>query len=131
MNSFNHYAYGACNEWLYRTVLGIDAAEPGFTTISLAPQPGGGLTWARGHYECLHGTIASAWSLADGSFTWDVSVPPNTTAIAQLPGTDAMTISESGKPLSQARGVLVTSAAREPVRLRLGSGSYHFVVPKP
>ena len=30
MNSFNHYAYGSAVEWLYTTVLGIDAMEPGF-----------------------------------------------------------------------------------------------------
>ena len=28
MNSFNHYAYGAIGEWLYRTVAGIDLLDP-------------------------------------------------------------------------------------------------------
>ena len=27
MNSFNHYAYGAIGEWLYRTVAGIQTVE--------------------------------------------------------------------------------------------------------
>src|SRR5690242_21056356 len=34
MNSFNHYAYGSCVGWLYRTVLGIEATEPGFAERS-------------------------------------------------------------------------------------------------
>ncbi|MNY50573.1 Bacterial alpha-L-rhamnosidase [compost metagenome] len=42
MNSFNHYAYGAIGEWLYRYVAGIgpDEAEPGFKVIHIKPQPG-------------------------------------------------------------------------------------------
>ena len=35
MNSFNHYAYGAIGEWLYRTVAGIQTVEeaPGYKHI--------------------------------------------------------------------------------------------------
>ena len=40
MNSFNHYAYGAVGEWLYRYAAGIDedARDPGFHHILFAPQ---------------------------------------------------------------------------------------------
>ena len=49
MNSFNHYAYGAIGEWLYRHVAGIDIdpEAPGYKHILLAPHPGGGLTSVR------------------------------------------------------------------------------------
>ena len=48
MNSFNHYAYGAIGEWMYRVVAGleIDPREPGYKHVLVQPQPGGGLTSA-------------------------------------------------------------------------------------
>ena len=42
MNSFNHYAYGAVGEWMYRTLAGVSAAEPGYRKILIAPKPGSG-----------------------------------------------------------------------------------------
>ena len=30
MNSFNHYAYGAVGDWMYRTMAGVSALEPGY-----------------------------------------------------------------------------------------------------
>ena len=50
MNSFNHYAYGAIGEWMYRVVAGLelDPAEPGYRHVLVQPQPGGGLTSADG-----------------------------------------------------------------------------------
>ncbi|MDF1514390.1 MAG: family 78 glycoside hydrolase catalytic domain, partial [Anaerolineae bacterium] len=61
MNSFNHYAYGAIAEWLYRVVGGIDTAAPGYKHIVLQPQPGGGYTHAAATYQSLHGEIRSSW----------------------------------------------------------------------
>jgi alpha-L-rhamnosidase len=64
MNSFNHYAYGAIGEWLYRVVGGIevDPAEPGYKHVLFQPQPGGGLTTARATLDSPYGLVASAWS---------------------------------------------------------------------
>jgi len=39
MNSYNHYAYGAVAEWIYRYAAGVDtdSKDPGFHTIFLHP----------------------------------------------------------------------------------------------
>jgi alpha-L-rhamnosidase len=131
MNSFNHYAYGACVEWLYRTVLGIDLAEPGFAVIALKPEPGGALTWATGSYDSARGTIASAWTLTDGTFAWTVTIPPNTTALARIAAADAALVQEQGHALARARGVEVLPGGGGGVLLRLGSGTYQFTAPAP
>lgn len=49
MNSFNHYAFGAVGEWMYRVVAGleIDPDEPGYKHVIAQPRPGGGLTSAK------------------------------------------------------------------------------------
>ena len=63
MNSFNHYSLGSVGEWLYRFLLGIDQ-EPGtagFGRLLLRPHPGGSLSWARGSYQSVRGTISAGW----------------------------------------------------------------------
>ena len=94
MNSFNHYAYGAIGDWLYAVVAGIEL-DPEVTSYKrsrLQPRPGGGLTSARGSFRTAYGVISSSWQIADGRFTWDVVIPPNTTSVVTLPpeASDAM-----------------------------------------
>ncbi|MFC5653621.1 alpha-L-rhamnosidase C-terminal domain-containing protein [Paenibacillus solisilvae] len=90
MNSFNHYAFGAVGEWLYRYMAGIDTdlLQPGFKHIRIAPRPGGGLTRVYAEYESMYGTIVSAWEIQDGRFRLQVRIPINTTAAVQLPGAE-------------------------------------------
>lgn len=85
MNSFNHYAYGAVGEWMYANIAGIDALEPGFRKILIRPQPGGGLTWARGRLESPFGVISTEWRIENGTFTLRATVPANTEAVIELP----------------------------------------------
>ena len=46
MTSFNHYALGAVVDWMHRTIGGIAPLEPGYSRVLVAPQPGGGISWA-------------------------------------------------------------------------------------
>lgn len=41
MNSFNHWAFGAVGEWLWRHVAGLnpDDAHPGWKHFTIAPRP--------------------------------------------------------------------------------------------
>lgn len=117
MNSFNHYAYGAIGAWLYNTVAGIeiDPAQPGYKHIILRPQPGGGLTRARGRLKTLYGDVVSDWKIANGAFDWTVVVPPNTTATLHLPLKDGHTITLNGQTV---RGAVHDVVA----------GQYHVVI---
>ncbi len=65
MNSYNHYAYGAVAEWLYRYVAGIDedAEEPGFHRIVLHPQFDASLGEASATYDSPYGAITSDWKM--------------------------------------------------------------------
>ncbi len=132
MNSFNHYAYGAIGEWLYQVVAGIDIDErqPGYKHIVIQPQPGGTLTHARARFQSLYGTVASGWRRQDGRMTVEVEVPANTTATVRLPAATLADITESGKPLSEASGILESQQAGETVMLRIGSGRYSLTYPE-
>ena len=102
MNSFNHYAYGAIGDWMYKTITGINPVDsaPGYKKILFKPRPGGGLTRAAAHLRTLYGTVSSSWTWSKGRFILDVTIPPNTTAELDLPG-------KTGT-------------------LHLGSGAYHY-----
>lgn len=84
MNSFNHYAYGAVGEWLYRVVLGIeiDEADPGYHHVVISPQTGERLEYAGGSYESIYGSIRVFWEKGKhaGERRLSVTVPHNTTA---------------------------------------------------
>ncbi len=82
MNSFNHYAYGAIGEWMYRVIAGIEIDEknPGYRHILFAPKTGGNLTWAQGSYESVYGTVALRWEQKEERIFVTIRVPVNTTA---------------------------------------------------
>jgi len=135
MNSFNHANLGACTEWFYRNVLGIDAAEPGFGKLLLKPEPGGKLYWARGYYDSPRGRIGSDWKMENGQFLWNVQIPANTTATVSLPGKGSVTIQESGRTVwsqgvfrNGVAGIAGARANADRVELQVGSGRYRFNV---
>ena len=129
MNSFNHYAYGSIGAWLYADVAGIDADpdHPGFKHIILRPQPGGGLIFAKATYASVHGPIVSDWNIKEGTFDWQITIPPNTTATVYFPTMAARQIAEAGTVLEQAEGVEIVQQDAETIVCEIVSGSYHFV----
>jgi len=83
MNSFNHYAYGAVGEWMYKTVAGLDLdeAEPAYKHIVFRPRPGGSLTHAQAALETPQGRAAIAWKLGDnGVLTVELEIPEGSRA---------------------------------------------------
>lgn len=88
MNSFNHYAYGAIGDWMYRVISGIDTYEdgPGYRHIRIQPHPGGRLTHAEATYETAYGVVYSGWSLSGRAVTMHVRIPANTRATVFVPG---------------------------------------------
>jgi alpha-L-rhamnosidase len=131
MNSFNHYAYGAIGEWLFRTIAGIDTdpTQPGFHHIHVHPRPGGGLTSAQGSYDSIHGRITTHWRLAEGAFHLDITIPANCTATVTLPTADTATVLEGGRPAVEAAAVTWLDSTGEETRFNIGSGLYQFVAP--
>ncbi|HEX8726161.1 MAG TPA: family 78 glycoside hydrolase catalytic domain, partial [Gemmatimonadaceae bacterium] len=134
MNSFNHYAFGAVGDWMYRTIAGIDLDPqgPGYEHSIIAPRAGGGLTSARASIETPYGTLASAWMLgAGGAFTLDVTVPANTWATVTIPGATVDAVRERGRVLAGDDGVRAVRQSGNDVVVEVGSGSYRFTAPVP
>lgn len=85
--SLNHYGLGAVGAWLYEDVLGIrrDENNPGFKHFYLEPVAGGGLSYAKGSYESVYGTIVSEWSVEGNELVFHFVIPANTLATVSLP----------------------------------------------
>ena len=125
MNSFNHYAFGSVGRWLFNTVAGIDTDGPGYKQIVIHPRPGG-MTSAKASYESIHGRIVSDWRLKDGTFTLNVTIPPNTTATVYVPAGSAESVTESGRPAASAEGVSFLRMDAGEAVWAVGSGNYRF-----
>ena len=128
MNSFNHYAFGAIGDWMYRTIGGIDIddAAPGYKHAVIAPVVGGGITSAKTELETPYGTLASEWIVTPGAMTLTVVVPANTTASVTLRNTTPATVREGGVPLTGVPGVRGVRAEGPNVIVEVGSGRYVF-----
>jgi alpha-L-rhamnosidase len=128
MNSFNHYAYGAIGEWIYRVVAGLalDEAAPAYKHILIQPRPGGGLTHASASVESMYGRVASGWEIADGKMTMKIEVPANASATVRLPWAKLEEVSEGGKPLAGRADVSKAQQVEDAVVLEVGSGKYVF-----
>jgi len=128
MNSFNHYAYGAIGEWLYRVVAGIeiDKKDPGYKHILFQPHPGGGLTNAKATIHTMYGLVESGWKISDGLFNYQVIVPPNTHARVTLPNAVLEDVLENGKEMKNVTGIKDVQQDGKAVIIELGSGKYQF-----
>lgn len=126
MNSFNHYAFGSVGDYLYRHVAGIAPLAPGYTRIRLAPTITPGLDHASATYDSPSGEIRSAWRRTSQGLSFDITIPPNTTAEIHLPAGPGAVITESSRPLAQSPGLEVLSTA--PLRLAAAPGVYSFTI---
>lgn len=129
MNSFNHYAYGAIGDWMYRSLAGLDTKEeaPGYKEIIVKPHIGGGMTAASAEQWTPYGKLVSSWRTEGDSSFLHVEIPANTKASIFIPTVDSDGVMENGKPLGEAGFMIGKTEDKNYVLLiGVGSGSYDF-----
>jgi alpha-L-rhamnosidase len=126
MNSFNHYAYGAIGDWMYRVSAGLEILEPGYKQISINPQLTDKLTFSKASFESSYGTISSGWERREGKVIIKVSIPANTSAKIILPVVNQEKVTEAGKPLSQNLYLKNIKISDNRLTMQAGSGEYMF-----
>jgi alpha-L-rhamnosidase len=117
MNSFNHYAYGAIGDWMYRISAGIETMEPGYRHLRLEPHPSKKLSYAKASYEGPYGKISSGWERKGGKIIVTVSIPPNSDAIVYIPVGDLSKVSKT---------IVEETADGLKMGIARGSGDYIF-----
>ncbi|MBC7399526.1 MAG: alpha-L-rhamnosidase, partial [Mucilaginibacter sp.] len=123
MNSYNHYAYGAIGDWMYRTVAGLDTKtdQVGYKGIIIKPTIGGNFKTIAADYETPYGKASSHWKVDGSNFVLDVIIPANTTATIYVPTKGDSAVTEGGKPVIKAADQIAGYTA-----VNVGSGTYHF-----
>ena len=144
MNSFNHYAYGAIGDWMYRKLAGINNSdeinETGYKKIILKPHfensyvsdavekenKNEQLTEVNGSLATYYGKIVSHWDKKGDKITYNVEIPVNTTAEIHFPVKSSATIMENGKAITKSKDIKIASTDKDEIILTMGSGKYSF-----
>lgn len=77
-----------------------------------------GLDEVSASYASVYGEIKSAWTKKGGDFSWDITLPGNTSAIVRIPKKYNVTV-------GNLPGVRRVSATEGYMEVEIGSGSYH------
>jgi alpha-L-rhamnosidase len=132
-SSRNHIMFGDVSAWFYQYLGGIRLADGvsavgarvdpnavAFKTFVICPEPVEELGWVKAEHDSPYGMIRSNWTRKAGTFTLEVDVPVNTTAMVYLP------VKPDAKNVT-ANAVAVASD-RDRMAFKVGSGHYTFVV---
>jgi alpha-L-rhamnosidase len=124
MNSYNHYAYGAVADWIYRYAAGVDASplDAGFHTVVLHPVFDARLSSLKFEYESSYGEIESNWTVKGKTVEWSVTLPANTTGRLEVNAEEAARYTLDGVRLSESKLAKKVDGGFE-----LAAGKYRFV----
>ncbi|MFN3650627.1 MAG: family 78 glycoside hydrolase catalytic domain [Armatimonadota bacterium] len=126
--SHNHPMFGTVSEWFFKAVAGIQPHPDavGFDRVVIRPQPGGGLTWARGEYRSVRGLVSSRWKREGDRVSLEVEVPVNASALVYVPARRGEEVLEGGRPAAEAPGVRLLRWEGSAAVYEVGSGRYRF-----
>jgi len=125
--SRNHHMFSDISAWFYKGLAGINPnpSAPGFKHIIIRPNPVGDLSWVQAWHHSMYGRIGCNWTLKDGEYTLDLTIPPNCTAEVLLPTTDPSSVYEGGRPAHTQPGIKVGKWHDGRMTLNVESGKYH------
>lgn len=141
--SLNHKMFATPLGWMARYVAGLHVdgilgEGPGFRNVVISPHPVPSLLrFAELEYDSPVGRYHSGWKAEADGVDYTIIIPPNASAIVQLPisGKGAVVASESGKVFwengklqGKIDGAGIPRIERQHLILPLGSGSYSLCV---
>jgi alpha-L-rhamnosidase len=117
--SQNHFMFGAVDEWLMRSLAGIQQAPNSidYRVLDIKPAIVGNIRHVEATYRTTRGWIKTQWDRNGTSFTLKVKIPYGSIANVHVPGTNAT--SDYGRLVHVANG---TGKAV----FNVGSGTYTF-----
>lgn len=129
MNSYNHYAYGAVADWLYRYAAGIDATplDPGFHTVFLHPVFDREIGSLDLRFQSPYGEIHSIWTVEGDKAHWTLTIPPNAVGWLGVTGAEASRYRMNGTSLADSK-LAKQSNNDGQVGYELQAGNYRFEV---
>lgn len=115
-------------EWMMSFLAGFIHQAPGFKTSRVSPfiPSDGSITHLKASHETPYGTLAIEWETTKTGLKAKVTIPPNTTSIISLPGTEKAELTEGGKPLDEGVGCQLMKQLPDRKEIIAQSGTYHF-----
>jgi hypothetical protein len=122
--SNNHLMLGHLMEWMYSGLAGIRQSEQSiaFRQIEIHPEPVGDITSAAASYRSPYGKIVSEWKITGKTFSLNVEIPANTSALVYFPCGDINHLTENGKKFPTE--TVTDKKGRKAIKI--GSGKYKF-----
>ncbi|MDD2474912.1 MAG: family 78 glycoside hydrolase catalytic domain [Dysgonamonadaceae bacterium] len=120
MNSTNHVMLlGDLIVWYYEDLAGIKNAPESvaFKQLLMEPKFPEGLSHVNASYKSVYGEIKSEWKNQGGAFSWNITIPANTSAIVKLP-------KEMNIVVPTQKGVRNVNETASDIEIELGSGLY-------
>jgi alpha-L-rhamnosidase len=129
MNSYNHYAYGAVADWIYRYAAGIDATplDAGFHTVFLHPVFDRKLGSLDLRFQSPYGEIHSSWTVVGGKAHWALTIPANATGWLRITDAESARYTLDGVPLNTSNLAKPTTQKGVP-GYEIAAGAYSFEV---
>jgi alpha-L-rhamnosidase len=123
-----HTCYTGIAGWLTKGLCGIqpDEKNAGYKHFIIKPSVVDEVSFAEASAGSPYGEIVSRWEHKDNKIILSVTIPPNTSATVHIPASHPGQITESGKPLNVAEGVVSKGAENGYAVVEAASGKYEF-----
>jgi alpha-L-rhamnosidase len=123
-----HTCYTGIAGYFIKAIGGIrpDPTACGMQRFIIKPQLVGDLTFARATSGTLYGKIVCNWSRHGNTATFEIEVPPNTTATVFIPATSQAEVREGNGPAAAAAGVRALGREGDSAAFLVSSGVYRF-----
>ena len=119
---------GSLGYWFYYSLAGIqpDPSAAGFKKIVIRPDFVADLSWVKGEYNSLYGTIRSEWKRIHDYLILNIEIPANTSATIYLPTDSIPDITENGNTLINNKDFNSIFQSNGKTVIQTGSGNYTF-----
>jgi len=134
MNSHNHVMLlGDLLVWFYENLAGIkaDPEKPAFSHMIMRPEVFEDLHFVESSFQSVNGLVRSDWKYEGKKFSWQISIPVNTTATVYIPAENETDVREGGQPAEKSEGVRFLGMEDKRAVYALLSGTYHFLSQMP
>jgi alpha-L-rhamnosidase len=131
--SRDHHMFATIGQWFFEDLAGISSTGSGFHQVDFDPTIPSKLDDAHASIQSDRGEISAHWfKVGSNGLEYDVTVPPNTTGVVHVPGSDPSQIGEigSGSTLvaGSAPGVKLIGPDKDSIDYQVVSGTYKFRV---
>ncbi|WP_240534807.1 alpha-L-rhamnosidase C-terminal domain-containing protein [Pedobacter aquae] len=94
----------------------------------MKPEEINGLNWVNASYQSPYGEIKSYWKKEKSAFSWQITIPANSSALVYIPVKDKQLVKEGNQKINDSSNIKYIKTEGGKAIYEVLSGSYHFKV---